>query len=91
MVQVFDHSFYTAYSPCKKVKIVLYFCPNQEYAEALISAVPNGNGQKCGDGGSLFLMPVLTIDIYTVVLIISDCNAVSNLVAKFGGRETISE
>ena len=39
MVQVFDHSFYTAYSPCKKVKIELYFCPNQEYAEALISAV----------------------------------------------------
>ena len=48
-------------------------------------------GQKCVDDGSLFLIPVLTIDIHTVVLIISDCNAVSNLVAKFGGRETISE
>ena len=87
MVQVFDHSFYTAYSPCKKVKIVLYFCPNQEYAESLISAVPNGRV----DGGSLFLMPVLTIDIQAIILIISNRNAVSNLVAKFGGRETISE
>lgn len=37
MLQVFDHSFYTTYSPCKIVKIVLYFCPNQEFGDALIS------------------------------------------------------
>ena len=89
MLQVFDHSFYTAYSPCKTVKIVLYFCPNQGFMDVLISDLRN---TLCSVyDGSLLLMPVLTFNIKAIVLVISYCNGVSNEIAKFDGGETIIE